>query len=305
MKKFLIYSIVWLILVLVSLEIALRVFGLSAKTMPTQNIDNNYLFEPGNSGFRIKGGLKEINCYYEINKQGFNSIVDFDELDYKNLNIALIGDSYIQGFDTDVNHSIGRQLEEMLGKNVVVHEYGRAGANIIDYALAYQQFVKSKKYDFVFVLATDKDLEATKPSYMGQGKRVPKQSLIRKVYDNIHVVRYLNINQGLGVHFNKLINDGPESIDRIHNENLPDEIITKESYLATINQDALKLLPKEVVFLYEEDRMNDFFVSTYDYNFKKVIHFKLPKDHGLDAHWNINGRYNCAKAMAEYIQLNK
>lgn len=302
MKKFLIYSAVWLLLVVVSLEISLRVFGLAAQTMPTKNVDNNYVFEPGKSGFWVRGGLKEINSYYAINKQGFNSIVDYTDLDNKNLNIALIGDSYIQGFHTDANYSIGRQLEDMLGPNVVVYEFGRAGGNIVDYGLVYEEYVKNKKYDFIFILATDKDLALEKASFMGKGNRVPGKDLTRKIYDNVHLLRYLNINHGLGVHFNKLINNGPDSIDRIHNNNLSSDIITKESYLNSVNEDALKLLPEDVIFLYEEGRLDDVFIENFDFKFKKVIHSKTPKDHGLDAHWNINGRYNCAKSMAEYIQ---
>ena len=302
MKKFLIYSAVWLLLVVVSLEISLRVFGLAAQTMPTKNVDNNYVFEPGKSGFWVRGGLKEINSYYAINKQGFNSIVDYTDLDNKNLNIALIGDSYIQGFHTDANYSIGRQLEDMLGPNVVVYEFGRAGGNIVDYGLVYEEYVKNKKYDFIFILATDKDLALEKASFMGKGNRVPKKDLTRKIYDNVHLLRYLNINHGLGVHFNKLINNGPDSIDRIHNNNLSSDIITKESYLNSVNEDALKLLPEDVIFLYEGGRLDDVFIENSDFKFKKVIHSKTPKDHGLDAHWNINGRYNCAKSMAEFIQ---
>jgi hypothetical protein len=286
----------------VSLEISLRVFGLAAQTMPTKNVDNNYVFEPGKSGFWVRGGLKEINSYYVINKQGFNSIVDYTDLDNKNLNIALIGDSYIQGFHTDVNYSIGRQLEDMLGPNVVVHEFGKAGGNIVDYGLVYKEYVKYKKYDFIFVLATDKDLALEKASFMGRGNRVFKKSLVRKIYDNVHILRYLNINHGLGVHLNKLINNGPESIDRIHNNNLSNDIITKESYLNSVNEDALKLLPQDVIFLYEEHRLKDVFIENFDFKFKKIIHSKTPKDHGIDAHWNINGRYNCAKSMAEFIQ---
>jgi hypothetical protein len=286
----------------VSLEISLRVFGLAAQTMPTKNVDNNYLLEPGKSGFNVKGGLKEINSYYFINKQGFNSIIDFTDLDNKNLNVALIGDSYVEGFHTDANYSIGRQLEDMLGPNVVVHEFGRSGANIVDYGLVYEKYVKYKKYDFIFVLATDNDLALEKASFMGKGNRVPKKDLTRKIYDNVHLLRYLNINHGLGVHLNKLINNGPESIDRIHNKNLSNDIITRESYLNTVNEVALKLLPENVIFLYEEDKLNDVFIENFDFNFKEIIHSKTPKDHGLDGHWNINGRYNCAKSMAEYIQ---
>lgn len=300
MKKFLKYVFVWFVVLILIFEVTLRVFGLSAKTSPTYNIDGNYMLKPGDSGYWVRGGLAEINNYYQVNEQGFNSIVDYDELNKHNLNIAILGDSYIEGFQTDVRYSIGRQLEDILGSKSVVHEFGRSGANITDYSLAYEEFIKDKGYDFVFVLVTDKDLMSNTPSFVGKGNRVAKKTISRTIYDNVHILRYLNINHGLGVHFNKLINNGPESIARIHNKDT-NTVLTEELYLSKINKKALSSIPNSVIFLHEDDRLNQYFIQNFDFKFKKIKHEKLPKDHGFDGHWNKNGRFNCAKAMAEYI----
>lgn len=301
MKKFLIYISAWVLLVLIVSEATIRIFGLAAKTMPQKNIDGNSMFEPEMQGYWIRGGLKELNKFYSINKQGYNSIIDYDVLNESDLNIALIGDSYIQGLHTDVRHSIGRQLEDLLGPNAVVHEYARAGANIVDYALVYENYIKPRAYDLVFVLATDKDLKKKKASFIGRGHKIPKETITRKIYDNFHLLRYLNINHGLSVHLNDLLNNGPESIEKIHSEKA-DVNISEKEYLNSINEDAVKRLPESMIFLYEEHRLSDYFLKNYEFDFKEVKHFRTPKDHGIDAHWNINGRYNCAKAMADYIQ---
>ena len=303
MKSFLKYIAIWLVIVTVVLELTVRIFDLAAKTMPTQNVDGNYLFAPGKSGFWVRGGLGELTNYYEINKQGYNSIIDYDRLDPKNLNIALIGDSYIQGFQTDVRQSIGRQLEDILGDNTVVHDYGKAGSNIVDFSITYNKYVQHKAYDFTFILAGDEDLKQKKPNNMGRGNRIPNKTLSRYIYDNVHILRYLNINHGLGVNFNKLINEGPDSIDRIHKEKV--EEVTEEDFLNKINLEAIKTLPKSAVFLYEGEKLSPYFIDNFNFEFKKIIHYKRPKDHGFDGHWNKNGRYNCAKAMAEYIKENK
>ena len=304
MKKFLIYTFGWLLLVVVISEITLRLFDLAAKTMPTKNINGDYLFEPGKSGNWIRGGLAEIRNYYEINEQGYNSILNYGELNDKNLNIALIGDSYIQGFQTDVRYSIGRQLEKILGDSVVVHEFGKAGSTIVDYALTYQQYIENKAYDYVFILATDKDLLASKASNIGRGNRVPKKTISRTIYDDFYLLRYLNINHGLGVSFNDLIKNGPESIERIHPKSGSDSNINEEKFLSRLNQDAIDLLPESAIFLYEYDKLNQFFIKNYSFQFVKIKHKKLPKDHGFDGHWNKNGRYNCAWVMATYIKNN-
>ena len=51
MKKFLLYTLGWFLIVIGMSEISLRIFDLAAKTMPTKNIDGDYLFEPGRSGY--------------------------------------------------------------------------------------------------------------------------------------------------------------------------------------------------------------------------------------------------------------
>ena len=305
MKTFFKYIAIWSLLVILLLELTIRVFDLAAKTNPTQNVDGNYLFAPGKSGFWVRGGLGELTNYYEINKQGYNSIIDYDLVDPENLNIALIGDSYIQGFQTDVRQSIGRQLEDILGDNTVVHEYGRAGSTIVDYTLTYQQYIKNKDYDFVFILATDKDVVLSKASNIGRGNRKPKKTLSRKIYDNFHTLRYLNINHGLGLSFNRLINKGPESIDRIHRDSASKRELSEEEYLKNVNTSALDSLPSSIVFLYEYDKLSSYFIDNFDFNFVEINHIKQPKDHGFDGHWNKNGRYNCAMAMAKYIKESK
>ena len=300
MKNFISYLFYWVIAVVLILELSLCIFDFSAKTMPTKNIDGNYLFEPGKSGYWLRGGLGEIKSYYQINPQGFNSILDYEKLNHEKLNIALIGDSYVQGFHSDVRNSVGRQLESILGSDVEVHEYGRAGSGIVDYALTYEQYIKDRNYDYVFVLCTDKDLASLRASNIGRGDRVPLKSTSRIVYDNFRAFRYININHGLGVTLNTLLNNGPTSIERINSNDSVAPLSQKE-YLKQINHDALKLLPSSVIFLFENEKLNEFFIQNYNFQYVKIVHEKLPKDHGFDSHWNKNGRYNCALAMSKKI----
>jgi hypothetical protein len=305
MTKFIKYILLWFLLVFVLLEVTLRLFDLSAKTMPTVNLNNDYVFKPYSSGTWVRGGLAEIDNYYRINNLGYNSIIEYEEINQENLNIAIIGDSYIQGFQTDVKKSIGRQLEDMLDSyNAVVHEFGRAGANIVDYQKVYEKYIYPKNYDYVFVLITDKDLKQYKPSYMERGNRVPKKALSREIYDFFYVFRYLNINQGVGIHFNKLISNGPESFERINRENTIITDTTKEDYFEKINVDVIEKLPDNIIFLYEEGKLSHHFIDNFDFNFIEIDHKLKPYNHGFDSHWNIIGRKNCAASIVKYIKQN-
>ena len=172
------------------LEAFLRIFNFAGITMPEVNIDGNKMLKPGSNGIWVKGGFGEIKSHYVINHQGWNSIVDYDSIDNSKIKIAIIGDSYIQGLHVDVENSIGRILEKK-SSNYVVHEFGRDGANIVDYSLVYNKWVIGK-YDYVFILSTDKDLTSKQPSFMNQGKKIPSISLTRKLYDSSYTIPLLS-----------------------------------------------------------------------------------------------------------------
>jgi hypothetical protein len=113
MKQFLIKIAIILVLSVLFLEVLVRVLGLAGITIPEENINNNVLFLRNYSSTWTKGGFSEIKSTFHINNQGWNSIVDFDSLKDENYNIAIIGDSYIEGFHENVETSIGRRLEEL------------------------------------------------------------------------------------------------------------------------------------------------------------------------------------------------
>ena len=140
--------------------------------------------------------MRDIVSNYKINSQGFNSLRDYNVLDDNKISIAIIGDSYIQGMHVNVENSIGRLIEQESDNMFEVHEYGINGMNIVDYQLVFNQFVKDR-YDYTFILVTDKDIIKKNPSAMSKGHELDNNSTIRKIYDKLSFIRYLNINHGL------------------------------------------------------------------------------------------------------------
>ena len=279
------------------LEIILRSFGLSGDTMPTFIVNEDLVNKPYAEGTYIKGGLAEIKGHYVINSQGFNSLKDYSKLADNKISIAIIGDSFIEGLQVDVEKSIGRLLEEQM-ESIEVHEYGRSGSNIVDYGLLYKKYIKGK-YDFVFVNLTDKDLIEKLPENMGKLESLTKMSFGRRVYENSYFIRYLNINHGLTSKLNDLINkDFSRSLKT-------ESSFSEKDFFEKVNYQALSLFDSSVIILYESEKLKQFVKRPFRLKKLQIIHKRLPKDFGFDLHWNLNGRMNCAESIKNYIYEHK
>ena len=60
----------------------------------------------------IKGKFPKFLKLENINNLGFNSVKDYDFNFNNKKSVAIIGDSFVEGFQVDVNKSIGRLMEE-------------------------------------------------------------------------------------------------------------------------------------------------------------------------------------------------
>lgn len=291
MKKFIVYIFLFLFLYLFLLEFVTRIFSLSGHTIPEANLNNDKLCAPYSEDTWVKGGMHEIASHYKINSQGFNSLKDYSKLDKTKVSIAIIGDSYVQGLHSDVEKSIGRLLEAETDNKVEVHEYGKAGGNIVDFSLLFEKFIRNR-YDYTFILITNKDITASKASFMTKGSSVPKQSLVREIYSKSSFVRYLNINHGLFFKFKKI-----SSCPNIKGHQ--QQKITKKD----INFSALNVFDSRCIFIYEENKLDTSLIKSMINNpLVKINHQIKPYDHGFDSHWNDSGRINCALSIKNHIK---
>lgn len=291
MKNFIIYALLILLGTMTVLEVVTRIFNLSADTMPETNLNGNKLLSPNTEGLWVRGGLGELKNHYKINAQGFNSTKDYNLIDTSKINIAIIGDSYIEGLHVDVENSIGRIIERKTRNNVEVHEFGHSGGNIMDFSIIFEKWVKGK-YDYAFILLTDNDITDKKPSFMGKGAKVVKSSFTRNLYDNCYSIRYLNINHGMSVKFTKIL-----SFDNFKRDKKEKEMNEKD-----VNLKAFSLLDETVTILHERDRLNTSLLEKTNLKTLKVDHKLTPIDCGFDGHWGLNGRMNAANSIVEFLQ---
>lgn len=110
MVRLFLKSFLYLVLILVALELLVRAFHLYPEDSP-RFIDNKGVEKrvPNYDGFSVTGNRRQNFSEYHINNQGFNSYREFDP-SYDKDELALIGDSFIQGFHQNYYNSIGKKI---------------------------------------------------------------------------------------------------------------------------------------------------------------------------------------------------
>ncbi len=131
MKKFLKKIVYYLVLITIILEILVRLCYLGKDT-PSRWVDSYQVekWKPNQQGMSVTGNRRQNFSKYNINKAGFNSYREFIPSPHAT-EVALVGDSYIQGFHQDYTNSIGKKIEQQL-PTVAIYEYGYAGYDFAD-----------------------------------------------------------------------------------------------------------------------------------------------------------------------------
>ncbi len=320
MKKFLLKTVLYVFLILLLLETIVRVFHLYTED-PPRYIDE-YLVEkrvPGHNGYAVTGNRNQNFSEFNINTTGFNSHREFVPTKEK-FEIALIGDSFIEGFHQDYYDSTGKKIETILD-TVEVYQYGYAG-----YDLANQMhLIKAYKEQFnlideiIIYLNYESDLE--RGVYEPNRERIAMlSSTVFKIRDNVKLLAYgskvgilepikklvtgqafqntteayenntVDVDQSKAAqrkeqeyleNFKSLVN--LYGYDKSKTTILLDSRKTKASFLAYCNENGFKYID---------------FAPTFESTTKPVTLI-------YDWHWNNHGRELIAKVIADYIKGKK
>lgn len=116
--------------------------------------------------------------------------------------------------------------------------------NIVDFSSIFTQFIKNR-YDYTFILATEKDIVLKKASAMGKVDKIPNSSMIREIYDRSSLIRYLNINHKLSVKIKRKFS----FFDNVNKQQ-------KKFAAIEVNVKALKQFDSTCTFLYEKEKLD-------------------------------------------------
>lgn len=313
MKKLFLKIGLYAVLILIMLELIVRALHLHSDS-PKRMIDDRGVEKniPLQTGFNVTGNRKQNAKQYHINAKGFNSIND--KVGSKaTYDIALIGDSYIEGFHEDTHNSIGRMVERNLD-TVNVIEYGCSGYDMADqlhlvkaYEKEFQQIDK-----IIFYLKFENDLERSvyEPNYQRLAKL---NSLYYKIKNGSKLLVYA-ANLGLLANFSGFVkenlrfNDSSQNTDfekTTSNTTGTDKkrINNFKSLIAHHGFDT-----ERFVLLLDTRVTSKNFINFCTENKIVFIDFAdsftntdAATDYGYDMHWNTYGRELIAKKISKHL----
>jgi hypothetical protein len=284
MKKFLVKISLYIVLTFIVLEVIVRILNLHGDRTLHANINGDYLLKPGQKGFFVRGTLGEVRASFSINPQGFNSLRDYQkDLTAKQKKIALVGDSYIEGFHVNVENSIGQLLEKKFNQDIIVHEYGVGAIGFADYKTIYEKY-NLHDYDLVFIFFTRFDLYQNNNVAINKPKPTENKTL-SQIYSTFKSVQYLNQNHLII----KKIKDLFSPITSGNQEQIEMPNIKGENIFYVKIPLKEKLTPEETTIINSLPKLI------------KIKHKRKPYDFGFDYHWNLNGRMNAAESLESTI----
>ncbi|MBD80608.1 MAG: hypothetical protein CL840_16960 [Crocinitomicaceae bacterium] len=215
-KPVILISIPTTLVTLILLELVFR-FVIPAATYPTSFYDSEtqiLKYDTSlSSGLITLGTNASIRTQWNINAQGWNNSYDYIRSD-KPL-VAVIGDSYVEGFQVDVNQRFSELLQQSLSGRFDVFSFGRSGSPLSQYlhmARHVQQDYQPKV--MVFTIISNDFLESVsahnnrQPYYLRfnvEGENVTDDNIqpytisgTNSIWKKSALVRYVFYNLKLG-----------------------------------------------------------------------------------------------------------
>lgn len=305
--------VLYTVLILISLEVLVRVFHLT-KDYPDRYVDEHGVEKwlPNQNGYSVTGNRRQNFSEYHINSFGYNSYREFKPSKDK-VEIALVGDSFIEGFHQNYYNSIGRKIENRLD-GVEVYEYGYAGYDFADQIHLINKYKEQfDLIDFVILgLKFENDLKRNKYTILEE--RMKLESPLYKTMRQSKLLVYLQTiglletpRMLLSKVINLVLGSGKnnEAVKEVNVEDENNKYIV--NFISLIN--AYGFDKNRFVFLLNEEKTPEMFLDYLNYNGYKYLDFgktlknsKRPTNLIYDMHWNNHGRTLIAESIANYVQ---
>ncbi|GGD10133.1 DUF4441 domain-containing protein [Hyunsoonleella pacifica] len=317
MKKLILKCFVYAVLIVLALEVYVRVFHLT-KDYPSRYVDKYGVekWVPNQSGFSVTGNRRQNFSEYHINNSGFNSYREYNPIENK-IEIALVGDSFIEGFHQNYYNSIGKKIENQI-QGIDVYEFGYAGYDFADQLHLVHSY--KKKFDLIdhviFGLKFENDL--TRSTYNVVQDRMRLES---SLYRNLRKVKILAYTQSIGIldplkqtpnRFFSFITGQSKSKKKLtEDQKLAKEKNNNEEYLKNFKSliDTYGYDKEKFTLLIDKSKTPNLFLEYLDNNNFNWVDFsrdleasKRPTTLIYDKHWNNNGRTIIANKLTEYLK---
>ena len=307
MIKLIIRVTAFFVFTLLIFEIYIRIFHLY-DDVPKVRLDSNKLlvYKPNQNGSYNFGNRKEVVSKYLINSAGFNSAVEYD-FSTNTPKIALIGDSYIEGFHQDVNNSIGRMINRL--SDYQCFEYGLSSWTLNDYLnLISSDSTLFNQFEYIFINLNPSDLQFSLYNYWNSEVsklKVDKQNsfIYKYIYSNVKLLSSAN-QMGIFNNLGKKIKILSTNNQLESNNN----DLQLKNFYEILNYFGIPINNKKLIFIFNSNlKYQESFLNhiKQGYNFIDLsISFNQSADlpyFRFDHHWNNKGRMLVAKEILNKI----
>ena len=317
MKLFFGKIVLYVILMFFVLEGATRLLHLNSE-YPWFIINDHNIktYAPNQTGYYTIGNRRMNFAQYHINKSGFNSYRDFNPTKDKE-EVALLGDSFIEGLHQDYFNSIGEKVENALDNGTEVYEYGHSGYDLAD--VLYLMHAYEKKFELIdhIIIYLKFDNDLLRDTYAPDKYWVDSQYfLFSRIQRKSKFISYL---KDIGFF---------EPVRELKTKMLSyvfptEEAIKSSGDSASVENEKAKLYLEnfktliskypidktKAVFLLDKTKTDPLFLKYCDAQGYKYIDFsqeiensKRPTTLVFDRHWNNNGRSIIARKIVEYLR---
>lgn len=307
---------IYCVIILLVLEVIVRVFHLT-KDYPERYVDAFGVekWKPNQNGFSVTGNRRQNFSEFHINNFGFNSYQEFHPSKDR-IEIALVGDSFIEGFHQNYYNSTGKKIENEL-PDVEVYEYGYAGYDLADQLHLIKQYKQQFDLIDLVVIGLDFESDVSRDTYSILEERMALESTAFKAMRQIKLLVYL---QNIGAF------DAPREIvrnllsgnDPVTVNKTAEELELQEAQVQQQRFENFKRLvttygfdKERFVFLIDASKTPQLLL---DYLHEQGYHYidyserlnqsVLPTTLIYDQHWNNHGRSLVASLIAEYYKKN-
>ncbi|MGY3794349.1 hypothetical protein [Aquimarina sp. 433] len=316
MKKLILKSALYFFLILISLEVLVRVFHLGKDT-PTRILDENNVEKwlPNQQGFSVTGNRRQNFSEFYINNSGYNSYREFIPTMDK-VEVALVGDSFIEGFHQNYYNSIGKKIEKSIPE-IEVYEYGYAGYDFADQlhlVNAYQE--QFNAIDHV-ILGIKFSNDLTRGTYKVVQGRLALESPMNRLLKKSKLLVYcksigiLDPPQMLLYRLKSLLKP-PTPTNEISDKEKQEALQKKEEQYLTNFKSLVNTYgfdKTRYTLLLDSKITSDYFIAYLDREGFNYIDFadyfaksKKPTTLIYDRHWNDHGRELIAKSISDYLK---
>lgn len=318
MKLLFLKTVLYAFLILLSMEVVVRIFHLyEEQPVFIINDKNVKTYAPNQTGYSVTGNRKMNFAEYHINNSGFNSYREFVPSKDKT-DVALLGDSFIEGLHQNYYNSIGKKIEDILNDGTEVFEYGHSGYDFADELHLMQAYKEkfSQIDEIIIYMKFENDLQ--RDTYEPDQYWIDSQYfLFSRIKRHIKLLEYMDAIGALDPLRNlktNLLNLGRAIHKTPSKQNKEVDTSVNQKYIENFKKliQTYGFDKNKTAILLDTSKTSKLFLDYCDSMGYKIIDFsktlensKRPTTLIYDMHWNNHGRSLIAKLVASYIKEKK